>query len=124
MEEADQLSDRIGIIDKGKIIALDTPSALKATINQKDVVKMEVAGWKPELTDRLTGISTVEDVVTRYIGTDSVWEVSFQTASSRVVLPGLVERINTNGTRLVNLNVVQPSLEDVFIHLTGKGLRD
>jgi len=124
MEEADLLSDRIGIIDQGKIIALDTPGALKATIHQKDVVKMEIAGWKTELAERITSLQQVSELTTRYLDNDSVWEVSFQTASSRAVLPGLVERINTNGTRLVNLNVVQPSLEDVFIHLTGKGLRD
>ena len=49
MEEADQLSDRIGIIDQGKIIALDTPAALKERINQKDVIRLEVAGWHAEL---------------------------------------------------------------------------
>jgi ABC-2 type transport system ATP-binding protein len=124
IEEADLLSDRIGIIDMGKIIALDTPTALKSRINQKDVVKLEVAGWKPEMAGRVEELSGVEAVTTRYMGTDSIWEVNFQTSSSRAVLPGLVDRINTNGTRLVNLNIVQPSLEDVFIHLTGKALRD
>jgi ABC-2 type transport system ATP-binding protein len=124
MEEADLLSDRIGIIDQGKIIALDTPAALKGTIKQKDVVKMEVAGWKPAQAEAITSLRDVENVVTRSLDTDSVWEISFQTASSRAVLPVLLERVNTNGTRLVNLNVVQPSLEDVFIHMTGKGLRD
>lgn len=124
MEEADQLSDRIGIIDQGKIIALDSPSALKSRIRQKESVKMEIAGWKPELVNRVQELQGIEAVTTRYLGTDSVWEVNFQTPNSRAVLPGLVDRINTNGTHLVNLNIVQPSLEDVFIHLTGKALRD
>jgi len=39
-------------------------------------------------------------------------------------LPGIIDRINFNGTRLVNMNIVRPSLEDVFINLTGKALRD
>ena len=124
MEEADLLSDRIGIIDKGKIIALDTPAALKATIKQSDVIKMEVAGWKPELAERITSLSEVDSLVTRWRESDAIWEISFQSAHSRAILPQLLERINTNGTRLVNLNVVQPSLEDVFIHMTGKGLRE
>ena len=42
----------------------------------------------------------------------------------RAVLPGVIERIGGNGTRIVNLNIAAPSLEDVFIHLTGKALRD
>jgi ABC-2 type transport system ATP-binding protein len=124
MEEADQLSDRIGIIDQGKIIALDTPAALKARINQKDAVKLEVAGWKPELLPRVESIQGVETVTARSLGVDSLWEVNFQTPNSRMVLPALVDRINTNGTHLVNLNIVQPSLEDVFIQMTGKALRD
>ena len=47
-----------------------------------------------------------------------------QSHNSRAALPRIVEHISGNGTRLVNLNIVKPSLEDVFIHLTGKALRD
>ena len=124
MEEADQLSDRIGIIDQGKIIALDTPSALKEQIHQKEVVHLEVAGWHAELGDLLQKLPNVENLVTHYMGTDSVWEVSLHTDNSRLILPGIVENLNQNGTRLVNMNIVKPSLEDVFINLTGKALRD
>jgi ABC-2 type transport system ATP-binding protein len=53
-----------------------------------------------------------------------LWEVSLQTANSRAILPGILESLNQNGTHLVNLNIVKPSLEDVFISLTGKALRD
>jgi ABC-2 type transport system ATP-binding protein len=124
MEEADQLSDRIGIIDQGKIIALDTPAALKQRIHQKDAIKLEVAGWYPELTQALQQLPNVENLVTRHLGTDSLWEVSLHATNSRSILPGIIERLSTNGTHLVNMNIVQPSLEDVFIHLTGKALRD
>jgi ABC-2 type transport system ATP-binding protein len=55
---------------------------------------------------------------------ESLYEVSLQAASSRAILPGVIQHINQNGTRLVNLNIVKPSLEDVFISLTGKALRD
>jgi ABC-2 type transport system ATP-binding protein len=124
MEEADQLSDRIGIIDQGKIIALDTPSALKQLIHQKEVIRLEVTGWHTEMEDRLKKLPTVDKVITRYLGNDSLYEVSLHAANSRAVLPGIVEHISQNGTRLVNMNVVQPTLEDVFIDLTGKALRD
>ncbi len=124
MEEADQLSDRIGIIDQGKIIALDTPSRLKETINQKDIIHLEVAGWKPEHAAALQNLPDVDNLVAHPDGSEAVWEVSLQAASSRAVLPGIVETLNHNGTRLVNMNILKPSLEDVFISLTGKALRD
>ncbi len=124
MEEADQLSDRIGIIDKGKIIALDTPEALKQRIDQKDVVHMEIAGWHPAMADTIRKMPNVHNLVARHVPDDSLWEVSLQADNSRSILPGIIECINHNGTRLVNMNIVKPSLEDVFIHLTGKALRD
>lgn len=124
MEEADQLSDRIGIIDQGRIIALDTPAALKRRINQKDAIKLEVAGWHSEMAEALQKLPNVENLVTRHLGTDSLYEVCLHAANSRSILPGIIETLSHNGTRLVNLNIVQPSLEDVFINLTGKALRD
>ncbi len=124
MEEADQLSDRIGIIDQGKIIALDTPAVLKNRINQQDVLRLEVAGWKPEIGEKLQAMPEVGSLVTRYMGSDSLWELTLHTPNSRALLPKLIEQVNFNGTHVANLNVVKPSLEDVFIQLTGKALRD
>lgn len=124
MEEADQLSERIGIIDTGKVIALGTPAELKRRISQQDAIRLEVAGWHAEMVESLRQLPTVENVTPRYTGADSLWEVNLLAANSRAVLPGIIDRLNTNGTRVVNMNVVQPSLEDVFIHLTGKALRD
>ncbi len=124
MEEADQLSERIGIIDQGKVIALGTPAELKRRIAQQDAIRLEVAGWHVEMADALRQLPTVENVMPRYTGADSLWEVNLLAANSRAVLPGIIDRLNTNGTHVVNLNVVQPTLEDVFIHLTGKALRD
>ena len=124
MEEADQLSDRIGIIDQGKIIALDTPGALKERIQDEDVIRLEVSDWQPKMAESLQRLPGVGSLVARYSGQDSLWEVSLQTANSRAILPGILESLNQNGTRVVNMNVLRPTLEDVFIHLTGKALRD
>lgn len=124
MEEADQLSDRIGIIDQGNIIALDTPQALKERINQKEIIHLEIAGWHPELAGVLQRLPDVDNLVTRVLDAKSTVEVNLHAASSRAILPGLIDCVNQNGTRLVNLNIVKPSLEDVFINLTGKALRD
>jgi ABC-2 type transport system ATP-binding protein len=124
MEEADQLSDRIGIIDTGKIIALDTPEGLKQRIEQKEVIRLEVAGWHEEIADKLKSIAGIENLISRQQTEADVWEVNMQAHNSRTALPRIVEHISGNGTRLVNMNIVKPSLEDVFIHLTGKALRD
>ncbi len=129
MEEADQLSDRIGIIDQGKIIALDTPKRLKECIEQKDVIRLEIAGWHDDLAQKIQSIPGVEKLVAHRMegergATDSLYEVSLHAESSRSVLPGVIDKINYNGTRLVNMNILRPSLEDVFINLTGKALRD
>jgi len=124
MEEADQLSDRIGIIDTGRIIALDTPDRLKQRIEQKEVIRLEVAGWHEEIADKLKSIAGIENLISRQQTEADVWEVNMQAHNSRTALPRIVEHISGNGTRLVNMNIVKPSLEDVFIHLTGKALRD
>jgi ABC-2 type transport system ATP-binding protein len=124
MEEADQLSDRIGIIDQGKIIALDTPTHLKERIQQKDVIRLEITGWHDDLSGKLQAIPGIEKIVTRRLEGDGLYEVNLHAESSRRGLPGIIDQINYNGTRLVNMNIVQPSLEDVFINLTGKALRD
>lgn len=124
MEEADLLSDRIGIIDTGKIIALDTPDELKKRIDQNDVVRLEVSGWQDKVGDKLRALPGVQNLASRKLEGDNQWEVSLQTPDSRAILPGVVETVNYNGTRLLNMNVVRPSLEDVFINLTGKALRD
>jgi ABC-2 type transport system ATP-binding protein len=124
MEEADLLSDRIGIIDTGKIIALDTPDGLKKRIDQKEIIKLEVTGWQEYIGDKLRALSEVENLVALRQDEADLWEVNMQATNSRTLLPQLVENISQNGTRLVNMNIVKPSLEDVFIHLTGKALRD
>lgn len=124
MEEADLLSDRIGIIDQGKIIALDTPEGLKQRIDQKEVIRLEISGWQDYIGEKLRALSDVQNLVARQQGEADLWEVNLQASNSRAVLPKLVENISQNGTRLVNMNIVKPSLEDVFIHLTGKALRD
>jgi ABC-2 type transport system ATP-binding protein len=124
MEEADQLSDRIGIIDQGKIIALDTPARLKERIEQKDVIRLEISGWHSDLADQIKAIPGIDQMITRRMEADNLYEVSLHADSARAVLPAVIDKTNYNGTRLVNMNIVRPSLEDVFINLTGKALRD
>jgi ABC-2 type transport system ATP-binding protein len=124
MEEADQLCDRVGIIDLGKIVALDTPANLKKTIKQLDIVQLEVENFDPDVTDVLKQLPLVQNVVSHYLGADSAWSVTLHTADSREILPGLIETVGSRSGRITNLQVSQPTLEDVFISITGKQLRD
>jgi len=124
MEEADQLCDRIGIIDLGQIIALDTPTHLKASVEQLDIVQLEVENFDATLTDVLNGLPGVQNVAARHLGTDSAYAVGLHTLDSRTVLPGLIEIVGSQSGRIRHMQVAEPTLEDVFISLTGKQLRD
>src|SRR6266540_3062246 len=109
MEEADQLSDRIGIIDQGKIIALDTSENLKRRIGQKEIIRLEVSGWHTEMDQKLRSVAGVGNLTAHRQDEADLWEVSLQAANTRAVLPRVVDYISNNGTRLVNMNVVKPS---------------
>jgi ABC-2 type transport system ATP-binding protein len=124
MEEADQLADRIGIIDVGRIIALDTPTRLKASIHQSDVLHLEVENFDPALTAALGRLPTVERIGQPSYEREGTGLLAVQTTDSRNLLPLVIDAVATRAGRIRHLEVGQPSLEDVFIALTGKQLRE
>jgi ABC-2 type transport system ATP-binding protein len=124
MEEADHLSDRIGIIDHGRIIALDTPQVLKRSLGQGPVLRVEVEGGPDELDGTLRGVGGVSAVALGAPSSDGSREVVLHLTDAREALPHAVEAINRGGARVRHLQLVETSLEDVFIHLTGRRLRD
>ena len=124
MEEADQLSDRVGIIDGGEVIALDTPAELKRAIQQQDILQLEVERFDPAMQPALHALPTVAQVRSHHLDGDGAWSVALHAADSRAVLPGLIELVGSRSGRIRHLEVVQPTLEDVFISLTGRLLRD
>jgi ABC-2 type transport system ATP-binding protein len=124
MDEADQLADRIGIIDLGRIIALDSPAHLKASIRQLDVMHLEIENFDPVLTAALGTLPAVERVGPPSMSSDGAWALALQTVDSRSLLPHVIEAVGSHAGRIRHLQVAQPSLEDVFIALTGKQLRD
>jgi ABC-2 type transport system ATP-binding protein len=119
MEEADRLCERVAIMDHGTILALDTPAALKQSIGADTLVTVKTSGD----TDRLAELLT-RDVagVTRTRQVEGGLELHVQ-GSERLV-PRIVMAAERGGLELVDVSVSEPSLETVFINLTGKELRD
>jgi ABC-2 type transport system ATP-binding protein len=119
MEEADQLCDRVAIMDHGKILALDTPAALKRSVGAEEIVTVKATGEPGALAERLAG--EIEGV-TRTRLVDGGVELHVKDAVRLV--PRVVNAAESGGFEVADLSVAEPSLETVFINLTGKALRD
>jgi ABC-2 type transport system ATP-binding protein len=119
MEEADQLCDRVAIMDHGRILALDTPAALKQTVGADTVVTVKTTGDTSQLAE-LLGHEVAGVTRTRLL--DGGVELHIQ-GGDRLV-PRLVLAAERGGFDLNDLSIAEPTLETVFINLTGKELRD
>jgi len=119
MEEADRLCERVAIMDHGVLLALDTPAALKQSIGADTVVTVKAVGDGGQLADLLA-----REVagVTRTRRVEGAVELHVQGADRLV--PRVAAAAERGGFDLVDLSVAEPSLETVFINLTGKELRD
>jgi ABC-2 type transport system ATP-binding protein len=122
MEEADQLCDRVAIIDHGKIVALDTPSALKRTVRAEEIVHIDIGGSGEDaaLIASLARAATVARSE-RHNGTLTV---TLHCASARDLVPVAFDVARQASARVEHVEVVPVTLEDVFISLTGRGLRE
>ncbi|MFC1627916.1 ABC transporter ATP-binding protein [Gemmatimonadota bacterium] len=120
MEEADRLADRVAVIDQGRLLVLDTPEQLKDTIGEGDLLEIELPGADEDQLDTLCrGLSSsFPDLMhqaewLRLVGHD-VYQV----------LPSLLEQIRGAGLSTGEVRIRRRTLEDVFIALTGRGLRE
>jgi ABC-2 type transport system ATP-binding protein len=119
MEEADQLCDRVAIIDQGRIVALDTPAGLKRSVGADTTVKVTSDGDLDGLATLLQReISGATDA--RVVGGAVLLAVQGTTG----VLPAVVQVAERNGFAVTDLSVSETTLETVFITLTGKDLRE
>jgi ABC-2 type transport system ATP-binding protein len=118
MEEAQELSDHIAIMDKGTVIASGTHEELVRIVGEFDKISITM----PEIPERLVSkwrrIAGVEAV------TSMDGRATVLASNSRTVLPRLIQVSLETGNHLVSLDIEVPNLEAVFLHLTGRALRD
>ena len=118
MEEAERLCDRVAIIDGGKIRAEGTRRELVELVGQRDTVNLGVVGSARKLVEGLQAVSEIEKIT----ATEGSIEILIEGASR--ALPRLLEVAQQSGVAVSGVEVVEPNLESVFLHLTGKALRD
>ena len=117
MDEADHLSDRISIIDHGRIIATGTPSELKNTLGE-DLVYLETADL-PGTRAVLSAMTEVKELREKSQGI-----VAMLNGDGTKILPHIIEILGDRGIRVTVVNLKKPSMDDVFLHFTGRELRD
>jgi ABC-2 type transport system ATP-binding protein len=112
IEEADQLCQRIAIINKGKIVAIDNPQKLKASVEKHQVIEIS-----------FDQTSNIEQKLVMVEGFKKVAQFGdkfrIHVSSSSEAIPALADFAKVNGLKIISLNTLSPSLEDVFVELTG-----
>ncbi len=132
MEEAEELSDRIGIIDKGELIALGTLDELTKVVGEQETLSLYLAegaalamaaadGEDPADSGQVTLFAGLPGVIGA-AAVDS--RIIVNVADAGAALPAVVRRANEAGLQLRSVDIQEPNLEAVFLHLTGRGLRD
>jgi ABC-2 type transport system ATP-binding protein len=119
MEEADQLCDRVAIMDHGKILALDTPANLKQSTGADTIVTIKVAANAETLADGLK--RDIDAVVAARVQENTLF---VDMRSTDRLVPRLVASAESAKVEILDLAIAEPSLETVFINLTGKELRE
>ena len=118
MDEAERLCDRVAVIDHGKVIALGTPRELIDRLGGAHVVEFTLSNGQPVTADELTQLPAVQSARQD----ESLWSLAI--AEPHVALPALLEHLRGRGLTLAALTTRHATLEDVFVTLTGRHLRD
>jgi ABC-2 type transport system ATP-binding protein len=118
MDEADKLCDRIAIVDHGELKALDSPLRLKASIPGKNSLEVSFANAPADWQERVERLPGVESVTAH----DDIFRIA--TGSGPATTLALMELAATSGVTIGSLSVQSTSLDDVFVHYTGRALRD
>lgn len=120
MEEAQELSDRVGIIDHGKLIALGTQSELTAQVGEMDTLILHL-GENEDPEHLAQALKTLSGVLQ---ANPSDHTIALVTPSAEELLAPVVSRANELGIKIHSIDMREPNLEAVFLHLTGRALRD
>jgi ABC-2 type transport system ATP-binding protein len=115
MEEADKLCDRIAIVDYGKIIALDEPKQLKEGL-EGDIITVKT-GMVDELSHKLKEMNSVKDMKAQE------GELKLVVKDGEKFIPRVVEIAANSGIHIESMSIHEPTLEDVFMHYTGREIR-
>jgi ABC-2 type transport system ATP-binding protein len=118
MEEAQELSDHIAIMDQGEIIAAGTHEELVRIVGERDRVEVHLSESPPELIEAWRAMPAVDSVQPH----DGA--VTLLVADSNPLLPDLFATAANRGVHITSVEIQEPNLEAVFLHLTGKALRD
>ncbi|HXA44525.1 MAG TPA: ATP-binding cassette domain-containing protein [Candidatus Angelobacter sp.] len=118
MDEADKLCDRIAIVDHGKLVALDSPLKLKASIPGKNVLEVSFAGATPQWLETLKNLPDVAEVKTE----ENVFRISTENGPRTTI--ALMEAARGANATITSLSVQSTTLDDVFVHYTGRQMRD
>jgi ABC-2 type transport system ATP-binding protein len=120
MEEAQELSNRVGIIDHGELIALGTQKELTQQVGQTETLILHL-GENDNAQALAKSIEGIKDVLEASAGPS---EISIIAHEAEDVLPAVVTRANERGVKIRSIDIREPNLEAVFLHLTGRALRD
>jgi ABC-2 type transport system ATP-binding protein len=120
MEEAAELSDRVGIIDHGKLIALGTQKELTRLVGEQETLRLH---FGEDLTGEMAA-PTFQKVEGVLLATATDHEVVLSVPEAAVALPGVIAAAGKANIRIRSVDIEEPNLESVFLHLTGRALRD
>jgi ABC-2 type transport system ATP-binding protein len=118
MDEAERLCDRVAIVDHGVVIALGSPSELIASLGAEHVVEFTLENVDGMPTDGISKLSSVKSVRAEGAG------YSLNVEEPHVAIPALIQYLRDSGAVLAGLTTRHASLEDVFVTMTGRHLRD
>jgi ABC-2 type transport system ATP-binding protein len=116
MDEADRMSDRVGIMSRGEMVKVGEPEELKGTLKGRDVIELKLERVIPELPGEVSKVEEVREATFQ----GDVLKIVL--SNGRGLLPHMINVVSAKGGKVQSVNLKEPTLEDVFLHYTGMKL--